>query len=130
MKKAKLDKNEREQVGQFYIDLLEDPRFIFTGGKKWRIREFLTSTEIANYENSLYDFGEQIADTYLDKDTNFKSTDKEWLDNEMFLDEEELKEEFNYYQKDHKIIDDFDDEIDDNIASEDSDNDEEEIGEE
>lgn len=102
-KKAKLDKNERELVGQFYIDLLEDPRFIFIGGKKWRIREFLTSTEIDNYANSLYDFGESTDGALLDKDVNFTSSDQSWLDNEMFYNEDDLKAEYEQYQKTHKL---------------------------
>lgn len=103
VKKAKLDKSERELAGQFYIDLLEDPRFIFVGGKKWRIREFLTSVEIANYENSLYDFGEPNDSSVLENDADMSSFDQTWLDNEMFFDETELKAEYSEYQKTHKL---------------------------
>lgn len=104
VKKAKLDKSERELVGQFYIDLLEDPRFIFIGGKKWRIREFLTSVEIANYENSLYDFDSEKDDAaLLDKDVDFTADDQDWLNDEMFFDEDELKSDYSEYKKTHNV---------------------------
>lgn len=126
VKKAKLDKNERELVGQFYVDLLEDPHFIFIGNKKWRIREFLTSVEIANYENSLYDFDSESDDAaLLDKDVEFTADDQSWLNNEMYLNEDELKSDYFEYKKTHsvasEILEEVENEEDDDLDFKDDD---------
>ncbi len=56
IKKAKLSSDEQQDVGGLYTDMLQDTRFIFIGNGKWRLREFVPLSEIANFQNSLYDF--------------------------------------------------------------------------
>ena len=72
VKKCKFDEEEQKNISQFYVDLLQDKRFIFVGNKKWKIREFLKHDEIVKLENALYDFeqeDEENGDTYSKSET-------------------------------------------------------------
>jgi len=61
VKKVKLTEQEQqEDIGSLYVDILQDPRFIFLGNNTWRLREYLTREEIAMLENSLYDFAQDV----------------------------------------------------------------------
>lgn len=96
VKKCKFDEEEQKNISQFYVDLLQDKRFIFVGNKKWKIREFLKHDEIVKLENALYDF-EQEDDK--NGDTYSKSETKKTNDNEIYYGaDEEDDEKFNYNQ--------------------------------
>ena len=53
VKKCKFDEEEQKNISQFYVDMLQDKRFIFIGNKKWKIREFLKRDEIIKLEAQL-----------------------------------------------------------------------------
>ena len=77
VKNAKLTEQEqKENMGSLYVDILQDPRFIFLGNNTWKLREFLTREEIAMLENSLYDFVQdaEMLESY-DKDETEKLED-------------------------------------------------------
>lgn len=96
IKKCKFDEEEQKNISQFYVDLLQDKRFIFVGNKKWKIREFLKHDEIVKLENALYDFeqeGEENDGTYS------KSETKKTNDNDIYYgSDEDDDEKFNYNQ--------------------------------
>lgn len=100
VKKCKFDEEEQKNISQFYIDLLQDKRFIFVGNKKWKIREFLKHDEIVKLENALYDFEQEDDEK---GDTYSKSETKKTNDNEIYYGvDEEDDEKFNYNQASKK----------------------------
>lgn len=100
VKKCKFDEEEQKNISQFYIDLLQDKRFIFVGNKKWKIREFLKHDEIVKLENALYDFEQEDEEN---GDTYSKSETKKTNDNEIYYGvDEEDDEKFNYNQASKK----------------------------
>ena len=100
VKKCKFDEEEQKNISQFYVDLLQDKRFIFVGNKKWKIREFLKHDEIVKLENALYDFEQEDEEN---GDTYSKSETKKTNDNEIYYGvDEEDDEKFNYNQASKK----------------------------
>ncbi len=100
VKKCKFDEEEQKNISQFYVDLLQDKRFIFVGNKKWKIREFLKHDEIVKLENALYDFEQEDEEN---GDTYSKSETKKTNDNEIYYGaDEEDDEKFNYNQTSKK----------------------------
>ena len=100
VKKCKFDEEEQKNISQFYVDLLQDKRFIFVGNKKWKIREFLKHDEIVKLENALYDFAQEDEEN---GDTYSKSETKKTNDNEIYYGvDEEDDEKFNYNQASKK----------------------------
>ena len=100
VKKCKFDEEEQKNISQFYVDLLQDKRFIFVGNKKWKIREFLKHDEIVKLENALYDFAQEEEEN---GDTYSKSETKKTNDNEIYYGvDEEDDEKFNYNQASKK----------------------------
>ncbi|MDR0675312.1 MAG: DNA-directed RNA polymerase subunit delta [Mycoplasmataceae bacterium] len=79
IKESKLSKEEQKQnIGIVYTDLLQDARFVYTGNKKWMLREFATQEEIAQYQNALYDFNTDIAEEgYIPSVTQATTKDEE-----------------------------------------------------
>lgn len=115
VKKCKFDDDEQKNISQFYVDILQDKRFIFIGNKKWKIREFLKHDEIVKLENALYDFeqeGEEI------NDTNSKMSNKKTNDNEMYYEDNDDDEKFNYNQTAKKEQADLLDNNDENASDE------------
>jgi len=100
VKKCKFDEEEQKNISQFYVDLLQDKRFIFVGNKKWKIREFLKHDEIVKLENALYDFEQEDEEN---GDTYSKSETKKTNDDEIYYGtDEEDDEKFNYNQASKK----------------------------
>ena len=76
VKKCKFDEEEQKNISQFYVDLLQDKRFIFVGNKKWKIREFLKHDEIVKLENALYDFEQEDEEKVVEKEETKTKTEK------------------------------------------------------
>ena len=95
VKKCKFDEEEQKNISQFYVDMLQDKRFIFIGNKKWKIREFLKHDEIIKLENALYDFEQEGEEN---DDTDSKSETKKANDNDIYYGDDEDDEKFNYNQ--------------------------------
>ena len=113
VKKCKFDEEEQKNISQFYVDMLQDKRFIFIGNKKWKIREFLKHDEIVKLENALYDFEQ---DGEENNDIATKPNSKKMDNNEIYYDDNEDDEKFNYNQASKKEQVDFLD--DENSSSE------------
>ncbi|MDR0739688.1 MAG: DNA-directed RNA polymerase subunit delta [Mycoplasmataceae bacterium] len=90
VKNGKLSKDEqKENVGVVYTDLLQDARFVYTGNKKWMLREFATQEEIADFQNALYDFNTDVAEEGYVPPISDIAEDEEKIEDEKKLSEEE-----------------------------------------
>ncbi|MBQ4209329.1 DNA-directed RNA polymerase subunit delta [bacterium] len=116
VKKCKLDEEEQKNISQFYVDMLQDKRFIFIGNRKWKIREFLKHDEIVKLENALYDFEQEDEDSD-DGESNSKLNNKKASDDEIYYDGSDDEEKFNYSQTSKKEQADLLDNNDENTSS-------------
>lgn len=91
VKKLTLDeKSFNEDVGAFYTDLLQDPRFTYINNNKWNLKENLTNEEYKRYLNSLYDYSSDVEE---DEVVLPKKEVEEEIDH---LDDEELEVKVDY----------------------------------
>ncbi|MDR1234810.1 MAG: DNA-directed RNA polymerase subunit delta [Mycoplasmataceae bacterium] len=90
IKQSKLSKEEQKQnIGVIYTDLLQDARFVYTGNKKWMLREFTSQDEIANFQNALYDFNTDVAEEGYVAPVSEIAEDEEKIDEKETSEEEE-----------------------------------------
>lgn len=104
IKKAKLDKDEQQNVGHVYTCMLQDHKFIFIGNHQWKVREFLTQTEQAELSHALYDF-KQEQQAEKERIANLTAKDKQ--ERESFYDDDES--EAMYKERKEKLMHDDDD---------------------
>lgn len=90
VKDAKLSAEEQKnEIGNLYVDVLQDVRFVYVGNQKWRLREYLTQDEITNFQHKLYDFQqESLTDANVD---SLSDLDEEDFDEEQKEIEEDIK---------------------------------------
>lgn len=48
--------NDSEIKGRLYSEIMQDIRFLYVGNQTWKLRQFVTSEEIKNAHQALYDF--------------------------------------------------------------------------
>ncbi|MDR2369819.1 MAG: DNA-directed RNA polymerase subunit delta [Mycoplasmataceae bacterium] len=91
IKDDKLSKDEQKQnIGIVYTDLLQDARFVYTGNKKWMLREFATQEEIAQYQNALYDFNTDVVEEgYIPPAAGVEEDEEEKVEQKETSEEEE-----------------------------------------
>lgn len=67
VKKAKISKDEEPNlVGAFYLDLLQDPRFVHVGERKWRLRITMKYDEWDKISQSMFGIKEYYEEGYED----------------------------------------------------------------
>ncbi|WP_052664002.1 DNA-directed RNA polymerase subunit delta [Mycoplasmoides alvi] len=65
IKNAKISKDEESKiVGNFYIELLQDARFIHVGDRKWRLRETIKYGELDKISQSMFGGKEYYEEGY------------------------------------------------------------------
>ncbi|MDR2636433.1 MAG: DNA-directed RNA polymerase subunit delta [Mycoplasmataceae bacterium] len=59
----------KQSIGEFYSELLLDPRFTYFGNENWKLREFLSENELKNINSNLYDIADEetskVSETYV-----------------------------------------------------------------
>jgi len=100
-----IQKNDKEalvlkNVGEFYNNLLEDPRFVFIGGRSWKLRDFLTFEEQKNVDKMLYNL-KQSSDINKNGENNLSDSN---VQNEI-EDAEEENDDTNDEAKLTSVID-------------------------
>lgn len=64
-KKNKISKDqEAELIGSFYVDLLQDLRFVHVGERKWRLRETMKYEEWDKISQSMFGIKEYYEEGY------------------------------------------------------------------
>ncbi|MDR2823168.1 MAG: DNA-directed RNA polymerase subunit delta [Mycoplasmataceae bacterium] len=89
-------KEEPNLIGVVYTDLLQDSRFIYLGNKRWMLREYVSQREIANLQNALYDFNQEVTEEGFEKVAEEPNTDlptKEIETGELDVEDEEVYED-------------------------------------
>ncbi|WP_027119778.1 DNA-directed RNA polymerase subunit delta [[Mycoplasma] testudinis] len=66
-KASKISKQEEPNlIGGFYVDLLQDPRFVHVGDRKWRLRTTMKYEEWDKISQSMYGVKEYYEEGYED----------------------------------------------------------------
>ncbi|WEK83299.1 MAG: DNA-directed RNA polymerase subunit delta [Mycoplasma sp.] len=82
----------KEETGEFYSDLMQDPRFIFCGKNNWQLSEYLTNQEKDKMVEMLYDLK---SDVYEEGFEDEKDRNMELGDDEEALSADEERMEIN-----------------------------------
>ncbi len=107
----------KNDVGDLYVDLINDIRFLSTGKDKWTLTEYLKYDDIQKISSSMFGLDKYTLDDDLDDDLK-----------ELLVDAENLKEKEKDDIESYSNIDDDDDKNDnDNISYGSSIDDEDEI---
>lgn len=127
--------SDKDQYVTFYVDLLQDPRFVAIGNDKWKLRDYVSKEEFGRLSNSKYSNveystvddkdDEKIIDELIDEETDLSDdgvVDEEYYDDEMENDEEseDLDDDTNESNIDDDESDDEENEED--IESDNEDN--------
>ena len=101
-------KKENDDYVDFYIELLQDPRFVSVSNDKWKIRNYITKDEFDRWTNSKY----SAVDFYAPEDKG----DEEIID-ELIDDEVNPAQSENGPDREYEAEEDVDEEIDEENES-------------
>lgn len=95
-------------IGSFYVELLQDNRFVFLGNDQWTLKYKITNEFYKRNQNSLYNFSTDT--TVLEESYDEEALPEKMInaDNEIY--EEEPNEISRDSFSDNEILDEFDDE--------------------
>ena len=98
IKFAHLNSDESlEEIGNFYSDIMQDPRFIYTGNNKWQLKEYVSLSEIDKMQSRMYDFNDvQVVDESVIETDKYSSkvvSEEELLGTDGYSDIDEDYEE-------------------------------------
>ena len=98
IKFAHLNSDEAlEEIGNFYSDIMQDPRFIYTGNNKWQLKEYVSLSEIDKMQSRMYDFKDvQVLDESVIETDKYSSkvvSEEELLGTDGYSDIDEDYEE-------------------------------------
>ena len=98
IKFAHLNSDESlEEIGNFYSDIMQDPRFIYTGNNKWQLKEYVSLSEIDKMQSRMYDFKDvQVLDESVIETDKYSSkvvSEEELLGTDGYSDIDEDYEE-------------------------------------
>ena len=86
-----------EEIGNFYSDIMQDPRFIYTGNNKWQLKEYVSLSEIDKMQSRMYDFKDvQVLDESVIETDKYSSkvvSEEELLGTDGYSDIDEDYEE-------------------------------------
>jgi len=99
--KNKTEMQSSQNIGEFYNDLLQDPRFTYIGQEKWKLNEFLSYNEHKNIDKMLYNIKisdnekveANLADTNVAKEIEAAEIENETIDGPQQNDSEDIDEE-------------------------------------
>ena len=98
IKFAHLNSDEAlEEIGNFYSDIMQDPRFIYTGNNRWQLKEYVSLSEIDKMQSRMYDFKDvQVLDESVIETDKYSSkvvSEEELLGTDGYSDIDEDYEE-------------------------------------
>ncbi len=98
VKKMKLQHDNSDEYVNFYVDLLQDPRFVAIGNDKWKLRNYVSKDEFDKLANSKYSNveystnidkdDEKIIDTLIDEDILETDINPDDIASEEYVDED------------------------------------------
>lgn len=121
-KKEKLENNADDSYINFYVDLLQDPRFVAIGNDKWKLREFVTISEFNKLSNSKYSNVEYNDSVNKDDEKIIE----ELIDEDIDEEERETHDNISNNSEEYEDEQELDDEIEEEDIDEEELNDEEE----
>ena len=94
IKKAEAD----EQIGEFYAEIMQDPRFIYCKNNTWKLKDFLSVNDAKNSESFLYNStaDEVYEEGYENVPKAVDENEEELTEDQREKTEEEIAAEFGY----------------------------------
>ena len=94
IKKAEAD----ELIGEFYAEIMQDPRFVYCSNNTWKLVDFLSVNDTKNAENLLYN---SVADDVYEEGYEQikkpdESNEEQLEENQREKTEEEIAAEFGF----------------------------------
>ncbi len=131
----------KNDVGDLYIELINDTRFLSTGRDKWTLTEYLKYDDIQKISSSMFGLDKYTLDDDLDDDLkellvegeNLKESEKEDIDSYNMVDEDDEihdNDNISYDSTDDDDEVDIDSQIDDSDDEEDVDDLDEDLDDE
>ena len=118
MKKAEA----KDQIGEFYAEIMQDPRFIYCKNNNWKLKEFLSINDVKNTQNMLYSSG--YSDDFYEEgyEQVQNITENEEIDNiQREKTNEEIAAEFGFDDEIEEIYDNMSHQYQNKIDSDDND---------
>lgn len=118
MKKAEAN----DQIGEFYAEIMQDPRFIYCKNNNWKLKEFLSINDVKNTQNMLYSSG-YSDDLYEEGYEQVQDIgENEELDNiQLEKTNEEIAAEFGYDDEIEEVYDNMNHQYQSKIDNDDGD---------
>ena len=94
IKKAEAD----EQVGEFYAEIMQDPRFVYCKDNTWKLKDFLSVNDVKNSESMLYNNSSDVVyeEGYENITKSVDENEAELTKGQWEKTEEEIAAEFGY----------------------------------
>ena len=94
IKKSEAD----EQVGEFYTEIMQDPRFVYCKDNTWKLKDFLSINDAKNSEKFLYNNNKTdvYEEGYEDVKKIVDENDEELTQDQREKTDEEIAAEFGY----------------------------------
>ena len=114
--KAGISRNEfDDQIGDFYTNLLQDVRFVFSGNNQWALKENLKFSDYQIKINSLYDF--EQSDVVEDYEQNLlDSSENDDYKNDV-VEDDDIDFEYDHAEDEENYDSSIDDEDNKDIES-------------
>lgn len=113
-KLAKFSDEEFDQIiGSFYVDLLQDNRFVFLGNDKWTLKDNISLDVYNKNQNSLYKYNTDNMSVQEDYDEEALPKDMLNEDNEVYEENEQEVSRDSFDDESSDLKYNFDDEEND-----------------
>lgn len=111
------------QIGEFYAEIMQDPRFVYCKNNNWRLKEFLSINDIKNTQNILYSSG--YSDDFYEEgyeQTPKNTNENEEIDNiQLEKKKEDIAAEFGYDDEIEEVYDNMNHQYQSKIDDDDND---------
>lgn len=114
------NKENNDDYVNFYVELLQDPRFVALGSDKWRLRDYVTVEEFNKLANSKYSNVE-----YSSEDRDDEKVIDELIDEELEDDIIENNDDIDNSSDEYEEEESLDNEIEEEDSLEEDDEDDE-----
>lgn len=122
------DSEFNDKIGSYYVDLLQDNRFVFLGNDQWTLNELISNEVYKKNKNSLYNYNndEVFEEAYdedslpaemVNADNEVYEENKNEISRDSFSDDSNLDMKYDYDDMD-ELEKDMDSDKDDDVEEE------------
>lgn len=124
-KQEKSENNSGDEYVNFYVELLQDPRFIAIGSDKWKLRDYITVDEFDKLSNSKYSNVEYSNSEDKDDEKIIDDLIDEEIDEDIKDTSDDIENTSEEYDEEENLDNEIDEEDDEEEIEKDDEDDEE-----